>query len=157
MVEPLELDLSMLNNAFCELVPHSKALGLSVLEISSEPAAAVMKLPWHPRLIGNPKTRAPHGGAVTTLIDSCCGVAVYLKINALMPIATLDLRVDSLRPADPDRDLFSRAECYRATRNIAFVRAIAYQAGEAHNPIASAAATFMLSTKGHLKRTGGES
>lgn len=144
--EELQFDLQTLRNAFCELVPHSKALGLELLHITLSPASACLRLPWHPRLIGNPETRVPHGGAVTTLIDSCCGVAVYVKLQKAVAAATLDLRIDSLKPAAPDRDLFAKAECYRTTRNIAFVRAIAYQ--DEADPVASAAATFMISTNG---------
>ena len=32
---------------------------------------AIMKLPYQERLVGNPETGVIHGGAVTTLIDSC--------------------------------------------------------------------------------------
>ena len=148
MADDFILDLEALNAAFCQMVPHNLALGLELTSVTREPSVAVIRLPWHPRLVGNPETRAPHGGAITTLIDSCCGASVYLKLRAGIPIATLDLRIDSLKPALPDRDLFARAECYRATRNIAFVRAIAYQ--DEADPVASAAATFMLSTKGTL-------
>lgn len=146
--EDAQFDLPTLRNAFCELVPHSKALGLELTHITFNPATACLRLPWHPRLIGNPETRVPHGGAVTALIDSCCGIAVYVKVQKAVPTATLDLRIDSLKPAEPGRDIFAKAECYRATHNIAFVRAIAYQ--DEADPIASAAATFVLSTKGSL-------
>jgi uncharacterized protein (TIGR00369 family) len=139
-------DVEGLQTAFCEMVPHNRALGLRLLHVSAAEAAAVIQLPWHPRLIGNPETRMTHGGAISTLLDACCGMAVYAKLQTAIPIATLDLRVDSLRLAVPDRDLFARAECYKATRTIAFVRAVAYQ--DEHDPVASAAATFMLSTKG---------
>ncbi len=142
-------DLASLHAAFCEMVPHARALGFELTDISAHPASAIVRLPWHPRLVGNPQTRMTHGGAITTLLDSCCGISVFAKLQAPTPIATLDLRIDSLKPALPDRDLFARAECYRATRNIAFVRAVAYQ--DERDPVASAAATFMLSTKGSFQ------
>ena len=43
--------------------------------------------------------------------------------------------------------VFARAECYRDTSSVAFVRAIAYVDDPAQ-PFASAAATFALSTRG---------
>ncbi len=141
-------DLEALNAAFCELIPHNLALGLTLRRIDPGTATAYLHLPWHERLVGNPETRTPHGGVVTTIIDSACGACVYLRLNAPIPIATLDLRVDSLKPATPGRDLWARAECYRATRNIAFVRAVAYH--DEADPIASAAGTFMISTKGEV-------
>jgi acyl-coenzyme A thioesterase PaaI-like protein len=39
----------------------------------------------------------------------------------------------------------ARAECYKLTRNVAFVRGVAYHDDPA-DPIAASTATFMLST-----------
>jgi acyl-coenzyme A thioesterase PaaI-like protein len=61
------------------------------------------------------------------------------------PIATLDLRIDYMKPATPGRDLLARAECYKVTRNVAFVRGVAYH-DDPSDPIATTVATFMLST-----------
>ena len=58
-------------------------------------------------------------------------------------MATLDLRIDYMRPAEPRKDLYTEAECYRTTVNIAFVRATAYQ-DDRSDPIATSVATFML-------------
>ncbi len=136
-------DLEALNSTFCEMVPHNLALGLVLTHIDRQAAMATIRLPWHERLVGNPLTRAPHGGAITTLLDSCCGASVYMRLPEPLPIATLDLRIDSLKAAVPDRDIIARAECYRATHNIAFVRAIAYQ--DEADPVATASATFIIS------------
>ena len=56
--------------------------------------------------------------------------------------ATLDLRIDYLQPAEPDRDVFAGAEVYKVTSSIAFLRATAFQTEG--DPIANAVATFML-------------
>jgi len=115
--------------------------------IDCAPGMAVLVLPWNERLIGNPEKRVLHGGAITTLVDACCGASVFLRLGNPTPIATLDLRIDYLKPATPDRDVIARAECYHKTKNVAFVRAVAYH-DDPSDPLASAAATFMLSTKG---------
>ncbi len=60
------------------------------------------------------------------------------------PIATLDLRIDYMKPATPGKDLLARAECYKLTRNVAFVRGVAYH-DDPSDPIATSVATFMLS------------
>ena len=60
-------------------------------------------------------------------------------------MATLDLRIDYMKPATPHEDLFIVSECYKVTRNVAFVRALAFQGSE-DNPVASSVATFMLGT-----------
>ncbi|HLY37910.1 MAG TPA: phenylacetic acid degradation protein, partial [Candidatus Binatia bacterium] len=43
----------------------------------------------------------------------------------------------------PDLELHARSECYRLTRNVAFVRAIAWERS-LDDPFASALGTFML-------------
>jgi uncharacterized protein (TIGR00369 family) len=127
------------------MVPFNKALGLEVVDIA--PGVVVLKLPWRDDLVGNPRTGVIHGGAITALLDACGGASVFLKMARPIPIATLDLRIDYLKPAAAQRDVFARAECYKLTKSVAFVRALAYQNDES-DTVASAAATFMLATKG---------
>ena len=133
-----------INRRFAELVPHNRALGLVTLELEDHRAS--FRLPYQPHLVGNPETGVLHGGAISSLMDACCGAAVFMALPQPMPIATLDLRIDYLAPAPPGRDVIARADCYRVTRNVAFVRGIAYHDDEAH-PIAAAAGAFMLSTR----------
>jgi acyl-coenzyme A thioesterase PaaI-like protein len=66
-----------------------------------------------------------------------------MRIKRVTRIATLDLRIDYLRPAEPPRDVRARAECYKAGKQVAFVRAIAFHDDD-QAPIASAAGTFMI-------------
>lgn len=129
--------------AFAEAIPHNKALGIEILELGD--GQARYRLPWSEHLVGDPDTGVLHGGAITALLDACCGSAVFNALAAPQPIATLDLRIDYLQPATPRHDVIAHATCYRVTRNIAFVRAIAHHGDEAA-PIASAAGTFMLAT-----------
>lgn len=145
MSEPV--DLALMNAAFRDFVPHNRALGLSLVAASWEPATVTLKLPWNPRLIGNPATQVMHGGAITTVLDGCSGASVYMKLRSPQPIATLDLRVDFLGRAPAHQDVFTKAECYRVTRSVAFVRAWAWTDDEA-TPFATATSTFALSTQG---------
>lgn len=140
-------DLDTLNAGFREFVPHNKALGLAIVRVSLEPAWAEMVLPWNERLVGNPDTGVLHGGVITTLLDAAGGAAVYLHVKAPLPIATLDLRVDFFGPSTRGRDVVARAECVKGTRNVAFVRMVASHDLEGP-PLATASATYMLSTKG---------
>lgn len=137
--------LPLVKTAFRDMVPFNAALGLQVVDIA--PNVVVLELPWREDLVGNPRTGVLHGGAITALLDACSGAAVFLAMQTPIPIATLDLRIDYLKPAVAQRNVFARAECYKLTRSVAFVRAIAYQNDES-DTVASAASTFMLSTKG---------
>jgi uncharacterized protein (TIGR00369 family) len=129
---------------FSEGVPHNRALGMRVLELVA--AGARFELPYDPRLVGDPATGVLHGGVITTLIDATSGAAVFLALPQPVPIATLDLRIDYLRPAEPGRAVRAEARCYKLTRNVAFTGAVAFH-DDPDDPIASSAGTFMVATK----------
>jgi uncharacterized protein (TIGR00369 family) len=133
--------LETLNRFMTDSVPHNHVLGLSVVGLGQ--TEATVRLPYSDKLVGNPETGVLHGGAVTTLIDATCGIAVYMKLARLVRIATLDLRIDYLHPAAPGKDLLAHAECYKLTRTVAFVRALAHH-GDPDNPVASAQGTFII-------------
>jgi uncharacterized protein (TIGR00369 family) len=136
--------MSVKARGFTEGIPHNKALGMELLEL--ERGEAKFRLPYDAKLVGNPDTGVLHGGAITALLDASSGAAVFASLTDWVPIATLDLRIDYLRAAEPGRDVVCHATCYKRTRNVAFTRAIAYHDDPA-DPIASSVGTFMLSTK----------
>jgi uncharacterized protein (TIGR00369 family) len=124
-------------------IPHAVWLGMQVIEAG--PNLAILKLPYRDEIVGDPVRGVVFGGAITTLLDQALGLAVSCSLEDLRPIATLDLRIDYLRPAEPKLDLIGKAECYKVTRNVAFARAVAYER-DISNPFATSLATFMLSS-----------
>jgi uncharacterized protein (TIGR00369 family) len=126
-----------------EAIPHVKELGAEVVAIEKD--ALTIKLDYQQRLVGNPETGVLHGGLITTLIDTVCGIAVYIALPKIVPIATLDLRIDYLKPATPGKTLVARGHCYKVTSNVAFARAIAFH-DDPDEPIANSVSTFMLDT-----------
>lgn len=130
-------------------VPHNKALGMEILELQAR--EALFRLPYDEKLIGNPDTGVIHGGVITALLDGASGAAVFATLVEFVPIATLDLRIDYLRPAEVGQAVHARATCYKMTKNVAFTRAVAYHE-DPDDPIAHSVGTFMVSTKaGTLK------
>jgi uncharacterized protein (TIGR00369 family) len=130
--------------AFARHVPHNEALGMHLIEMTA--TEVTFALPYDARLVGNPDTGTLHGGAITALLDATSGTAVFAALPELVPLATLDLRIDYLRPAEPGQPVRATATCYKLTHNVAFTRAVAYHDDPA-DAIAHAVGTFMLSTK----------
>ena len=116
---------------------------VAVLGAVADGDRIILRLPYSDKLVGNPEDGVLHGGVVTTLMDSVCGLAVITAPETPRRIVTLDLRIDYLRPATPHHDLFARAEVYKLARDIAFVRATAYQ-DDLQDLVASATGTFMF-------------
>lgn len=123
--------------------PYMKAIGARY--VGSDKNGTTMVLPYRADLIGDPETRVFASGVVTALLDNTCGMAVWDRINEFKPIATLDLRIDYMRPAMPDNDLKATAKCYKLTRSVGFVRAFAYEVSP-DDPVAAAQAAFIISS-----------
>jgi uncharacterized protein (TIGR00369 family) len=137
--------LERLNHAIVRAVPFNAALGLRVDDYDRD--GLVGLLPYRDELVGNPQTGVLHGGMITSLVDATCGMAVFLRLQRLTRIATIDLRIDYLRPATPPLDVRCRASCYKVTRQVGFVRAQAYH-DDPNDLIAAAAGTFMIFDEG---------
>ncbi|MES2914096.1 MAG: PaaI family thioesterase [Pseudomonadota bacterium] len=127
--------------AFIAALPHSTALGMRLEEIGQ--GSATIAMPYDPALVGDPVTQVIHGGAVSALMDTACGAAVMCHLQAGISTATLDLRIDYMRPATPGQTLRTRAECHHVTRSVAFVRAVTTDDDESR-PVAMATGAFTV-------------
>jgi uncharacterized protein (TIGR00369 family) len=134
-------DIETIARAFIEALPHSRALGMRLEAIGK--GHAVIAMPYDARLVGDPETGVIHGGAVSALMDTACGAAVMSHPGAGVSTATLDLRIDYMRPATPGETIVARAECHHVTRTVAFVRAVATDADQSR-PVATATGAFTV-------------
>jgi uncharacterized protein (TIGR00369 family) len=121
---------------------HTHALGFAYEGLEGDRVR--IRVPWREDLVGDPDTGVLAGGLVTALLDHVGGLAVWIALDQFEPIATLDLRVDYMRAAEPGRALIAEARCYRLTHSIAFVRAWAFE-DSPEDPVAAAQATYVLS------------
>jgi uncharacterized protein (TIGR00369 family) len=126
-----------------ERIPHCQHVGMRLTDLM--PGWGMMTLPYSSRLIGDPRSGVVHGGVITALLDTLCGVVVMASVPDGQEVATLDLRIDYLHPATPGIEIRASAECYKVTRAIAFVRGVAFHEDEAA-PIAHVTGTFVFAT-----------
>ncbi len=134
-------DKTVLARQFIEAIPHAKALGLTLTHIGE--GEAEISMPYNEDLIGDPRTGVIHGGAVSAMLDTCCGAAVMSHPSAPGGTATIDLRIDYMRAATPGQSITTRATCYQITRNVAFVRATAMD-DDQERPVAAASGAFTV-------------
>lgn len=132
-------DKAEIARKFIEAIPFSRALGMQVEDIGD--GRAVISMPYGPHMVGDPRTGVVHGGVVSALMDTCGGAAVVCHPRSGGPTATIDLRIDYMRPATPEQGLTAEAICYHVTRSVAFVRATAWDSDK-DRPVAAVTGAF---------------
>ena len=130
--------------------PHGNFLNLTILDVS--PSRSVVQIPYNAELAGNAATGILHGGLITTILDAASGLAVIAALSEQMAIATLDLRIDYLKPATPGRAVTASGHCYKVAKSVCFVRGLAYH-DDPNDPIANSTATFMVTGSSGAKTT----
>ncbi len=132
--------VKMMKEGLFNKIPHANTIGVEFVSI--ERRKACLKIPYKKELAGNLSTGTIHGGVIISLMDSAAGMAVFASLPTMEAIATLDLRVDYLKPATIGKDVYGTVECYKLTNSIAFVRGFAYQDNE-DDLVATCTGTFM--------------
>ncbi len=120
---------------------HFHQLGLEFIHM--ETGACEMRLPYSPDIVGNPDTGVVHGGAITALLDTCCGMACASVLDDIGLTPTMDLRIDYMGAAEPGQDIYARADVYRSSQSVLFARGRAYTKGQEDRPAAHCIANFI--------------
>lgn len=102
-----------------------------------------LEMPYSEKLVGDAATGILASGPIISLMDMASSMSVWLKVGGFRPQATVDMRIDYLRPATPGNAVIGRGQCYRLTKSIAFVRGEAHD-GDPAKPLAHVAGTFMF-------------
>ena len=120
---------------------HNRLLGIEYQ--AHGPDWMEMRLPYRADLASDAESGILASGPIFTLMDMATSLSIWLKRGTFSPQATLDLRIDYLRPATPGQAVIGRGECYRLTKSIAFVRGQAHD-GDPERPVAHVAGTYMF-------------
>jgi uncharacterized protein (TIGR00369 family) len=126
---------------YARRVGHGGALGILYLDHGDD--WVELGLDWQEKLVGVPETGVLASGPIISLMDMATSMAIWVKLGHFRHQATLDMRVDYLRPAEPGKRIVGRGECYGVTRSVGFVRGLAHD-GESSDPVAHVTGTFMF-------------
>jgi len=92
-----EAELEAFRTFIERAVPFHELLGVKLVSI--EPGKCSLMIPFRPELLGDVRRNALHGGVLSMLADACGGFAVWSMCSLTDKIATIDMRVDYLKPA----------------------------------------------------------
>ena len=131
------------NAFFSSAHPLFSHMGISV--VSARSGTAEMKMPFNSELSDD--AGALHTGAIITLLDTTCGLAVFSALNSMQPIATIDLRIDIISPVLAGQGVRAVVVCEAIRDCVAYISGKAY--GEAGNePLVIASGSFAINTMG---------
>jgi acyl-coenzyme A thioesterase PaaI-like protein len=141
-----------------ELASRGTALSLALGFETLTDRGCAMRAPFREDLVGDPSEGGLAGGVVFALLDQTCGMAIGIALRdragdgglamTMGGMATLDFRLDHIRPPRRGAAVIAEAECLSLTGDVAVVRGWAYEDDSA-DPIAAAQAAFMITAAPH--------
>lgn len=128
------------------LIPFNTFLGIRVAGLAK--GFARLELPFREEFIGDPRRRALHGGVVSTLADTAGGMAVWSEIDDPRGrVSTIDLRVDYLRPGQPEL-LVAEARVVRQGNRVGVADVRLFQMSNEEATIATGKGVYNVVIKG---------
>lgn len=126
-----------------EQTPFHRYLGIKVGHLGN--GTSSLLIPFREELIGDSERQTFHGGVVSMLVATCGAMAVWARCSINDRIATVELRIDYLKPV-PAGDLIARSRARVTGKSI----------GSAHTEIVSAAGLETVLAEGssvyHIRR-----
>lgn len=107
--------LEQIRSYYLELLPFNKVLGIAIDLLDYDTGNAQVRFPMKPELIGNSAAGILHGGVTAAVLDLTGGLSALISCaryhekaplaqlnKRLTASATIDMRVDYLRPGKGD-------------------------------------------------------
>ena len=113
---------TVLRDMLEERIPFNKVLGLRL--VTFDEGNACLRMDHRSELVGNYVTKVLHGGVISALLDVAGGAAImatHLEDSLLYGLATVDLRVDFLRPG-AGHHFLAKGEVMRSGRVLTTTR-----------------------------------
>lgn len=135
------VDLGLIRQLMDQAIPFNRHLGLVSTAVERGRYAA--RMPFRPELVGDPMRPALHGGVISMMADTVGGGAVFTQTRAGDRVATIDLRVDYLRPGRLE-ELFAEAEVVRLGNRVGVSTIKLFHAGGRDAPVAVAMGVYTI-------------
>ncbi len=119
---------------------HTKFLGMEYVDGGDD--WLELSLDWREELVADEQSGVLASAAIISLLDNATSLAIFSKMKAFKPQATMDMRVDYLRASPKGARVYGRGECYKLTSKIAFMRGVAHN-GDIDDPIAHVTGAFI--------------
>ena len=118
------LDTRTFQSLIEELIPFNRFLGLKLESFNTDNGDVTTRLAMRPEYLGNARRAMPHGGLISFLIDATAGASAALSLDdysLIERVATIDMRVDYLKPAQGEV-LLTSSEVMRPGKRIINIR-----------------------------------
>ncbi len=136
------MHLDALRQMMEELIPFNRFLGIKVAEITETHVR--LTLPFRPEFVGDPMRPAMHGGVMSTLADVAGGLAMWTGLEDVRSrVATIDLRVDYLRPGRLET-LDARATVVRKGNRVGVVDVVLFHPSRENETVATGKGVYNI-------------
>jgi len=123
-------------------VAFNRFLGIRVVELQR--GRCRIELPFRPELVGDPGRPALHGGVLSTLVDVAAGGAAMSVMDSPSDrVATIDLRVDYMRPAGA-QDVVAEGTVSRTGSKVAYADVAIFHPQEPDSVLATGRVVYSV-------------